>query len=294
MANKPRTTTNLNLYRSFLAVYETKSIRAASEIVGTTHSAVSQNISNLNKQLGFTLFHSQSRGMVPTTYADSLYPTIRKVMNDVDSLEDKMKVFGKDSPGVIKIVCTSNFAASHIALHIVKFRTAFPNISFEVFTIPPDEALDMIEKNHADIMISSIPFEKIKGFKTYELETFHQTFFTTKNFAAKNNIKDTITTDEFNKLPFLALRTLGSFINMDEIKAPDISVDTHEILAQIFPHDIGVSFGMLKVAQKALEYDIVGFSVQGITPHDATMVCAHLDRDLPKAVQKFVESLTSE
>jgi len=293
MAGKPRTNTNLNLYRSFLAVYETKSIRAAADMAGITHSAVSQNITALNKQLGFMLFHSQSRGMIPTTYADSLYPTIRKVMNDVDALEDKMKVFGKDSPGVIKIVCTSNFGGRYITPHMVKFRKEFPNISFEIFNESIDDAFDMLEKGHADIMLSVIPLEKIKGFKILELETFPQTFFATKTFAQKHGITDSITISEFNKLPFLALRTLGNFINSDELKAPDISVDAYEMLAQVFPHDLGVSFGAWAIAQKALGDSIVKFSVQGIEPQNASMVCAHLDRDLPKVARAFVTLLTS-
>jgi len=293
MAGKPRTNTNLNLYRSFLAVYETKSIRAAADMAGITHSAVSQNISALTKQMGLQLFHSQARGMMPTSYADVLYPIIKEAMNSLDGAEDKVKHFTKDSPGIIRIVCTTNFAGNYITPHILKFRNNFPNVAFEILNKNTEEALDMLEKGHAHIMLSVIPFEKIKGFKVIELETFQQTFFTTRKFGETNNIKDTITISEFNKLPFIALRTLGNFIDSNKIKSPDISAETQEILAQVFTNDVAVTFGAWEIAKKVLGDSIVRFNVSGITPQDATMVVAIPEKDSPKAILKFVESLTS-
>src|SRR4029450_4493972 len=58
----------------FLATYEQGSLTAAAEELGYAQPSVSEQIRNLERSLGTTLFRRVGRGVVPTTVADSLRP----------------------------------------------------------------------------------------------------------------------------------------------------------------------------------------------------------------------------
>ncbi|MCL2587434.1 MAG: LysR family transcriptional regulator [Firmicutes bacterium] len=289
MANK----TNLNLYRTFLAVYETRSVRKASELTGTTHSAVSQNLKELGKQLGVALFTPLPRGMEPSSYADSLYPTIRSAIDTIDGGEKNVRTFNENTDSVIKIICTTNFAGYYLTPYIAMFRDRYPNIKFDILNKSIDDAAEWLERGATHLVLSVVPLEKFPnfGFKQIELQSFPQTFFTTAEFAKANKIEETISKEKFNTLPFLALRTVGYFVK--NIKEPDIVVDMQENIIQLVAKSAGVSFGILSVAKETLGEDIlVGFEVEGHKPKDATLVCAYSAKiALPKAVSAFLTLL---
>jgi len=295
MAGRPRTNTNLNLYRSFIAVYETKSVRKAAEITGTTHSAVSQNLKELGRQLGVKLFHNQYRGMQPSGEAVGIYETVKNALDTLNLVDDRIKVFGKDSAGVIKIACTTNFAAYYLVPHIAKFRKEYANVQFDIFNVSTDDALAMLEKNQIDLVISIVPIEDSKKFRVNKIESFFQTFFTTKKFAEDNNIKSVISLEEFSDLPFMALRTFDYFLDRDFIKEPDVIVDTQEMLIRLFLHDVGVSFGIWKAAEEVFKSnDVVKFSIDGITPKDAIISCISLAKqDQTQMTRAFTKLLLS-
>jgi len=259
-------------------------------LAGITHSAVSQNISALTKQLGVQLFHSQARGMVPTSYAESLYPIIKESMIRLDGAEDKIKNFTAESPGVIKIVCTTNFAGNYIAPHIVSFKKEYPNIDFDIFVkTNVDHALEMLEKGYAQLVLSIVPLDDMENLNVIELERFEQSFFTTKAFADQNNIKDSVSKKQFEDLPLAALRTIHNFA---DVKQPDIVVDSQDIGFSILRENTVVGFGIWDVATKVMD-NLVKFKVEGIEPKDASLVCVHAST-LPKAAVGFVGRLSSK
>lgn len=65
--------TNLNLYRSFIAVYENGSISTAAKVLGLKQPTVTHNIKELEKTLGVILFIPHARGVTPTIAATKLY-----------------------------------------------------------------------------------------------------------------------------------------------------------------------------------------------------------------------------
>ena len=52
---------NINLYKTFLEVYELKNISKTAKKMYISQSAVSQNIKSLENQLGVTLFKNQQK-----------------------------------------------------------------------------------------------------------------------------------------------------------------------------------------------------------------------------------------
>jgi len=290
MAGRPRTNTNLNLYRSFCAAYETKSVRKAAEITGTTHSAVSQNLKELGRQLGVKLFFAQARGVQPTGESDAIYPTIRKMISGLDSIENKIKVFGPDSPGIIKIACTTSYSGFYVANFINKFRKTYPKVEFDIIHASKGNALDMLEKAHVHLVFSVVPnnWKNTPSTENITLTTLDPVFFASTEYAKNNGIGATISKEKFEELPFISLRTLSHYF--DDIKTPDIIAELQDTLLQLVRSNEGVSFGF----EQALDIftnkqEIVRFKVAGLEARKANLICSHSTKtELPNAAKAFI------
>lgn len=74
---------DLNLLRTFLAVYRTGSFTAAARLLGLSQPTVTTQVRALERQLGRELFQRQARGVSPAPYADEL---ASRIVQPLDSL----------------------------------------------------------------------------------------------------------------------------------------------------------------------------------------------------------------
>ena len=65
--------TDYNLYKIFLYLYEEKSISKTANKLYVSQPAISYSLKELEKQLGYTLFYRNSKGIEPTMEAKELY-----------------------------------------------------------------------------------------------------------------------------------------------------------------------------------------------------------------------------
>ncbi|MEU0026957.1 LysR family transcriptional regulator [Streptomyces sp. NPDC006335] len=74
---------DLNLLRTFLAVYRTGSFTAAARLLGLSQPTVTTQIRALERQFGRELFERRARGVTPAPYADEL---AARIVEPLDSL----------------------------------------------------------------------------------------------------------------------------------------------------------------------------------------------------------------
>src|SRR5690606_261693 len=74
----------LNTLAAFRTVAELQNLRAAAEVLHLTHSAVSQQIRQLETTLGFTLFDRQGRGLVLNAAGATLLCSVRSAMSQLE------------------------------------------------------------------------------------------------------------------------------------------------------------------------------------------------------------------
>lgn len=75
------TTLDLNLLRICIAVWETRSISRAAEIVGLSQPAASNALTRLRAATGDSIFVRSKNGMTPTTYAEQVLPALKHHMD---------------------------------------------------------------------------------------------------------------------------------------------------------------------------------------------------------------------
>ena len=79
---------DLNLIRSFVAIYETRSLTAAAARLYVTQPAVSQALARLRRDLNDPLFRREGRAMEPSPLAVSLFPGFRDAIAGIDRTID--------------------------------------------------------------------------------------------------------------------------------------------------------------------------------------------------------------
>src|ERR1700754_617761 len=77
--------TDLNLVRTFLRLYETRSVTRAAEQMSLTQPSVSHALRRLRKQFNDNLFSRSSGGLEPTERAREIYPLLRQAIDAVET-----------------------------------------------------------------------------------------------------------------------------------------------------------------------------------------------------------------
>jgi DNA-binding transcriptional LysR family regulator len=277
--------TNLNFYRVFLAVYEAGSFAQASERLFTPPPTINYQIKELEKQLGAKLFVPHPRGVTPTDKATELYNTVKPAFASIMQGEADIQEFNEGSVGVIKIACTTNFSTYYLARFIGLFKQKYKSIEFDIVKASGAEVVKLIQNRNVDFVLSTLPFDKEEQLSTIVLETLASTFYTTKGFAEAHNIQDTITIEEFEKLPFIAIK------EHEEYNKPAISVQSFGAAYTLVRQGLGVSWCIKEFLRINHANEYFEFKVEGITLRDYVLKCAFNKKSLGKAATVFIETL---
>lgn len=127
------------------------SLSKAAGVLHLSHSALSRQISILEKEVGSLLFRREPRGLVLTTEGKLLYKAAQNIATRVGAIEMRL-LENKDVPqGLIRIEVTDILGTFWLPQRLLEFSSRYPNIYFKVtFTeAPPD-----FSSNKTDISIS--------------------------------------------------------------------------------------------------------------------------------------------
>lgn len=157
---------NLELYRSFVAIYRVGTVSGAAEYCALTQPAVSQQLSSLEKKMGALLFERTPRKMVPTPEAKELYTQIVQAFDVLDNIS-KIEPIG-DTLALVRIGAPLEFFYEDFIKTLTPdtFRYRF------IFDVS-DVLLEKLEAGELDLVISTE--QKVKKglvFQKYKEEHF--------------------------------------------------------------------------------------------------------------------------
>ena len=136
--------------RVFHAVAEAGSFTHAGETLNLSQSAVSRQISALEKNLAVPLFHRHARGLILTEQGETLNRTVRDVFAKL-AMTEVLLTESKEKPaGRLKVTTTVGFGSSWLAPRLQGFLEAYPDIS--VALLLDDMELDLAMRE-ADVAI---------------------------------------------------------------------------------------------------------------------------------------------
>ena len=102
---------NIRQLEAFKTIMELGSFTRAAEKLNLSQPAVSKLIFLLERRCGFSLFHRQKNGVVPTAEGQMLYSEVERVFLSVDSVSARARAIKHFDYGEINLVSYPSLAA---------------------------------------------------------------------------------------------------------------------------------------------------------------------------------------
>jgi DNA-binding transcriptional LysR family regulator len=136
--------------RIFHAAAEAGSFTHAGEALHLSQSAVSRQVSSLEKDLKIALFHRHARGLVLTEQGEMLYRTVAEVMNKLALAETMLADTTTKPSGDLRVTAPIGLGTVWVTQRLREFMDLYPEIRVDL--ILNDEQID-ISMRAADVAI---------------------------------------------------------------------------------------------------------------------------------------------
>jgi len=174
-----------NLLKVFAAVAEKKSISLGAKKLKVTQTNVSLRIKQLEKNLGFELFHRVPKGVLLTKEGERLLPIAKEIVDKVKEAQNQIRNIKKQD----NLIIASTYSNTKMRLIplLKKLNEDYPNIKLEVITNNTIAIKQMIVEYKVDIaFINNEPtHEDIALLKRFENELL---FVESKKKCSRNTI----------------------------------------------------------------------------------------------------------
>jgi DNA-binding transcriptional LysR family regulator len=136
--------------RIFHAAAEAGSFTHAGETLRMSQSAVSRQVSALEKELNVALFHRHARGLVLTEQGEMLFGTASEIMSKLSTAETLLSDTTTKPTGDLKITAPVGLGSVWVTQRLREFLELYPDIRIEL--VLTDEQL-AIAMRAADVAI---------------------------------------------------------------------------------------------------------------------------------------------
>jgi len=142
----------LRVLQFFLAAADHGSFAAVAKNFGASPSTISKAISRLEESLGLQLFYRNTRGLTLTQAGEAYADTIRKIMDELNDSEQRLKQINDEPQGHLKISLPMSYGRLYVRPWMKEFNHQFPDITFELTY--SDHYTDLIEQG-IDVCVRS-------------------------------------------------------------------------------------------------------------------------------------------
>ena len=123
--------TTLDELQAFVAVVDTCSITAASELLGLTVSATSRSLARLEQKLKTTLLRRTTRRLELTEEGRLFLQRARAILDAVDEAEEQMAARRSCAAGRLRVDASTPFLLHVLVPLLESFRAQFPQVELE-------------------------------------------------------------------------------------------------------------------------------------------------------------------
>jgi DNA-binding transcriptional LysR family regulator len=144
---------NLNTYKYFNEVADTRSIRRAADRLHVAPSAISRQIAILEQSLGTLLLERTNTGIQLTPAGLVLERFTRHMFRDMERVQENIRSLKGLRLGEVKIWVIEGLIMDFLPRTIADFNEQFPAIKFSVYSESSDRIAEALTRNEADIGI---------------------------------------------------------------------------------------------------------------------------------------------
>jgi DNA-binding transcriptional LysR family regulator len=154
----------LDQLRTFVAIAEARSFRAAAGRLARVQSAVSQAIANLETELGARLFDRSGYRPTLTPEGQALLADARAILLKVDTMRARARGLGEGLELRLAIALDPQFPLGLAAAALKDLHDTYPSVSVSMWTAPLGAAIVALREGHCTLAITAadIPDPRIE------------------------------------------------------------------------------------------------------------------------------------
>jgi DNA-binding transcriptional LysR family regulator len=192
---------NLNLLKAFWAVYREGGINKAAKLLMLEPPTVTYSIKQLEQQLGHKLFVTSKRGTVPTKEADIMFPLVDGSFASL--LRGKEQLEALRGSGTIRVGLPVLVANFFLAEFFRDFTRRYSDVNLEFYHDGKNDYMGMLSASAVDVIFAFSPESEDSSFKFVEIRKIESVFYSSKEFAQRNNFGNRLMVCELEKLPLI-------------------------------------------------------------------------------------------
>ena len=288
----------LELYRTFHTVAECGSFSEAAKSLYITQSAVSQQISALENQLGTILFKRNRKGAQLTESGKLLFSYTEKSLGAINDAEGLFTRLRDLDEGSLKIGAGDTITRYVLIPALRLFHQKYPKIKVEIVNRVTSETLKKLEAGSVDVAFVNLPIEqeKYRGIEIFEAGELHEIFVVGKEYSY---LKDkTLSVSELASLPLVMLEPKSNtrksiddfFLKNKVVLKPEFELGSHDLLFDFAENGLGIACVTEEYAEDYIsDGKIFKINTDFVLPSRKIGICTVKNSKISPAVEKFTE-----
>lgn len=147
---------NVKKYLTYIKVVETGSLTKAAEILNYTQPSISQMISSLEEEYGFSLLLRQKNGVKPTENGMKVLKAMKEIEKGYEKLSQTVHEINGLETGKIRIGAYISIATSWMPKILSEFKRLYPFIEIQLYEGNASELEHWLEEDRIDFAIGSL------------------------------------------------------------------------------------------------------------------------------------------
>jgi DNA-binding transcriptional LysR family regulator len=139
--------------RYFSETARSRSVRAASERLHVSPSAISRQIAKIEHELRTPVFDRRAKGMVLTPAGQFLDAQFEGMMREFERVRSHIAALQNLQAGTVDIYCFQTAVESFVAPVLNRFHVQYPNVAFNVRMSSTDEAMEALAAGAAEVSL---------------------------------------------------------------------------------------------------------------------------------------------
>jgi DNA-binding transcriptional LysR family regulator len=284
--------------RYFSETAHSRSVRAASERLHVSPSAMSRQIAKLEHELRAPIFDRRAKGMTLTPAGEFLQAKFEGMMREFERVKSHIAALQDLQAGTVDVYCFQTAIESFVAPVLHRFHVQYPNVTFNVRMSSTDEAIEALASGAAEIGLILNP----PGRDTIASEqVFRDSIIAACAPSHPLAKRKTISLRELAAFPFVLTEpTFGLRQQIDRIFArhhiePEVFCVTNSLALVKTVASIGRQCTLLP--RFAVEAEVVAGTITAIAVKEFAgepldfRVCTLKGRSLSPAAQVFVDAI---
>ena len=185
-----------------LAIEKTRHFRKAAELCGVSQSAISNSISDLERNLGVQIFERDNKKVFVTKYGETFLERARGIERDVEALQKSAKRAKAPLSYGMRIGLIPTIAPFLLPKVLPAVREKYPELKLTLVEDTSKNLVERVKSGDLDTGVLALPYplENLHAFSFYK-EDFYAIFHESLSLAKKKSI----TSAKLNEHPLLLL-----------------------------------------------------------------------------------------